>query len=41
MAQSTKWGHVERGQFPKPHFYWAGLVYKRLTCIVHILSPEN
>ena len=26
MAQSTQWGHVERGQFTKPHVYWAGLV---------------
>ena len=26
MAQSTKWGHVERGQFTLPHVYWAGLV---------------
>ena len=25
-AQSTQWGHVERGQFTKPHVYWAGLV---------------
>ena len=21
MAQSTQWGHVERGQFTLPHFY--------------------
>ena len=27
-AQSTQWGHVERGQFTLPHFYWAGLVLK-------------
>ena len=26
MAQSTQWGHVERGQFTYPHVYWAGLV---------------
>ena len=26
MAQSTQWGHVERGQFTELHFYWAGLV---------------
>ena len=25
-AQSTQWGHVERGQFTLPHVYWAGLV---------------
>ena len=25
-AQSTQWGHVERGQFIKPHVYWTGLV---------------
>ena len=25
-AQSTQWGHVERGQFTQPHVYWAGLV---------------
>ena len=25
-AQSTQWGHVERGQFTEPHIYWAGLV---------------
>ena len=25
-AQSTQKGHVERGQFTKPHVYWAGLV---------------
>ena len=35
-AQSTQWGHVERGQFTLPHVYWAGL-----TSIVHILSPET
>ena len=28
MAQSTQWGHVERGQFTLPHVYWAGLVLK-------------
>ena len=22
----TQWGHVEHGQFTKPHVYWAGLV---------------
>ena len=26
MAQSTQWGHVERGQFTLPHVYLAGLV---------------
>ena len=26
MAQSTQWGHVERGQFTSPHVYWAGIV---------------
>ena len=25
-AQSTQWGHIERGQFNLPHVYWAGLV---------------
>ena len=25
-AQSTKWGHVECGQFTWPHCYWADLV---------------
>ena len=25
-AQSTQWGHVERGQFTLSHIYWAGLV---------------
>ena len=25
-AQSTQWGHVERGQFTEQYVYWAGLV---------------
>ena len=25
-AHLTRWGHVERGQFTLPHFYWADLV---------------
>ena len=40
-AQSTQWSHVKRGQFTLPHVYWAGLVSKRLTSIVHILLPET
>ena len=39
-AQSTQWGHVERGQLTWLHFYWAGLVlwlYKYLM----IKSPRK
>ena len=25
-AQSTQWGHVERGQFTQQHFYWPVIV---------------
>ena len=34
-------GHVEHSQFTLPHFYWAGLSSKRLTSILHVLSPEK
>ena len=39
-TQWTQRGHVERCQLTWPHFYLAGLVFRRFTSIVHILSPE-
>ena len=43
MAQSTQLSHTEHGQFLKVNLpnHWAGLVCKRLTSIVHILSSET
>ena len=36
MAQSTQWGHIERGQFTGQ-----GESSKRLTSVVRILMPET
>ena len=41
MAQSTQWGHVERGRFYLTTCLLGRQSSKRLTSIVHILSPET
>ena len=40
-AQSTQWGHVERGQFTYHTFTGQAQSSKRLTSNVHILLPET